>query len=595
MALPINSIIYRKGENMHLRYFQYLDLLVRYLKPQLGKVLFLILLIFSNLVIQLINPQLLKYFIDEESTNDPFYKLISTALFFIAGVLISQFLAAFISYLSEKIGWIATNLLRVDLTRHCLRLDMSFHNTYSPGELIERIDGDVSKLNNFLSQFIIRIFSNFLLLVGIILLLFRESWWIGLATILITSFAFLAIKRVQALAAPHFRAWLQSVANLSSFWEERLSGTEDIGANRAQMHTMASMFLLMRFSAGKQKESYFLSQMLQSTLELFLSLVNAAVFTIGAYLISNRSITIGTMYLIFYYTNLLSTNLSEITTQINDLQTASASIERVYKLYHTESNIQDGYKALLQPGPLTIDFEQVSFNYTNDIPVLVDLSLHIEPGKILGVLGRTGSGKTTLTRLLLRLYDPRAGTIRMNGIDIRDVPLANLRQRIGVMTQDVQLLPSTIRNNISFFDPAITDERILQVLSELGLSEWYKLLPQGLDTEISRESGLSAGEAQLLTLARVFLQDPDIIILDEAFSRLDSTTEQLIEKTIRKLLRNRTAIVVTHNLQTTQWVDNILILKNGRINEYGNREQLMADSRSHFYHLAQLEIGETFQ
>ena len=220
--------------------------------------------------------------------------------------------------------------------------------------------------------------------------------------------------------------------------------------------------------------------------------------------------------------------------------------------------------------------------------VLHNVSFQAPAGKVLGLLGRTGSGKTTITRLLFRLYDPTQGVIRLGDCDLRTVNLRELRRHVGLVTQEVQIFQASLRDNITLFNPLIADAQILQVLRELGLWPWYAAQPQGLDTLLQAGgSGLSAGQAQLLALVRVFLKDPSVVILDEASSRLDPATEQLLERAIDRLLQNRTAIIIAHRLGTVQRADHILILEEGRVAEYGVRTQLATDSSSRFYRLLQ--------
>jgi ABC-type multidrug transport system fused ATPase/permease subunit len=211
----------------------------------------------------------------------------------------------------------------------------------------------------------------------------------------------------------------------------------------------------------------------------------------------------------------------------------------------------------------------------------------------LGILGRTGSGKTTLARLLLRLYDPAQGEIYVGGVRPSTASLAALRQRVTMVTQDVQLFQASIRDNLTFFNPAIGDERITAVLHDLGQGHWLSQQPDALATELAPGgSSLSAGQAQLLAFARVFLTDPGLVILDEASSRLDPATEQLIERALDKLLHNRTGIIIAHHLATVERADEILILENGRILEHGPRLQLAHNPDSHFYHLLQTGLAE---
>ncbi|MCP5095187.1 MAG: ATP-binding cassette domain-containing protein, partial [Chloroflexi bacterium] len=257
--------------------------------------------------------------------------------------------------------------------------------------------------------------------------------------------------------------------------------------------------------------------------------------------------------------------------------------------------ILDGQIDQLPSGALSVQFEQVSFHYEDDeTAVLTNIDFHLVPGKIIGVLGRTGSGKSTLTRLLYRFYDPTAGQIAIGSdhnslINLRDLTQSTLRQRIGMVTQEVQLFHASVRDNLTLFDDQTDDAHIINALNELGLQNWFDQLPNGLDTRLEAGDSLSAGEAQLLALARVFLADPGLVILDEASSRLDPATEHLIEHALDKLLHNRTVIIIAHRLATVQRADEILILANGRIIEHNTRQNLLDDPSSHFYRL--METG----
>jgi ATP-binding cassette subfamily B protein len=231
--------------------------------------------------------------------------------------------------------------------------------------------------------------------------------------------------------------------------------------------------------------------------------------------------------------------------------------------------------------------------------VLHNLSFALKPGTVLGLLGRTGSGKTTLCRLLFRLYDPDEGVICFDcassgaPVDLRALPLSELRCRVGVVTQDIQLFQASVRDNLTLFDPSIPDERIECAVRDLGMGEWLASLPEGLDTKLaSGGGGLSAGEAQLLALARIFLQDPGLVILDEASSRLDPATEAMIEHAVDALIQDRTAIIIAHRLGTVQRADEILILDEGRICEHGPRAQLASEPTSRFYRLLQTGLEE---
>ena len=232
--------------------------------------------------------------------------------------------------------------------------------------------------------------------------------------------------------------------------------------------------------------------------------------------------------------------------------------------------------------------------------VLENISFRLQPGTVLGLLGRTGSGKTTLARLLFRFYDPDRGSVRVATsqnpdrlLDIRELSQKAFHQCIGLVTQDVQLFNASVRDNLTFFNSGVPDDKIWQVIHELGLGEWLKALPLGLDTVLeSGGSGLSAGEAQLLAFVRIFLKDPGLVILDEASSRLDPATERLIERAVTRLVKGRTAIIIAHRLATVLQADEIMVLENGRVLEHGQRELLEHDPGSHFHRLLQTGLEE---
>jgi ATP-binding cassette subfamily B protein len=609
--------------NIPLR--QYWHLLINYLRPQRKRAVLLAALLFGGITMQLLTPQIMRRFIDSVMGGSPLNTLVNLALLFLGVALVQQVFSLGAIYTGENVGWTATNALRADLAEHCLKLDLSFHNAHSPGEMIERLDGDINNLSNFFSQFVVGVVGNAFLLVGILVLLWRENWRIGLALTLFAMLAFFILARFRNLAVPHFAAERQASAELFGFLEERLSGTEDIRANGGRVYVLRLFYERMRTLFRRSLKAAMMINILLNTLWFLFALGTAMTFAIGASLFNATVMTIGAVYIVFQYTAMLEQPIHEIIRQMQDLQKVGAGILRIQELLNTTSKIQPVPAAGYLPAAtihgskaLALQFKQVTFGYrdgagsktngSNGHPpeeatyeiVLQDISFELQPGRVLGLLGRTGSGKTSLTRLLFRFYDPDQGTIRIGldgaGLhDLQSLPLAHLRGQVGMITQNVQLFNASVRDNLTFFDPAVPDEHIWRVIHDLGMQDWFKRLPHGLETVLeSGGSGLSAGEAQLLALMRIFLKDPGLVVLDEASSHLDPATEHLIDQAVDRLVHHppRTAVIVAHRLATVQRADEIMILEGGRIAEHGARLALAGDPHSLYHRLLQTGMEE---
>jgi ATP-binding cassette subfamily B protein len=572
---------------------RYLALLATYLEPQKYKVVWLTLLLLIGIGLQLLNPFLLKYFIDTAIAQGPSLLLVGVGILFILVALTNQGIAVLTAYLSGFVAWTATNQLRTDLVTHCLALDLPFHKARTVGELIERIDGDVDALSNFFSQLVISLFTNGLLLLGILIIFFVLDWRAGLVMSLFSIFAVTVLFYMRRRGIPYWKGQRQASADFFGFLGERLVGTIDLRANGATHYVMRRFYLLLqRIFLINRKAT--VSSIYMGDISLFLFVCgNMLAICIGAYLWSLHIVTVGTIYLMFAITDKLSQPLRQIQIQLQDLQQAEACVQRVEELLHIKPVLLDTGICTLAAGALEIMFDNVSFGYTPEHKVIKELSFHMEPGHVLGLLGRTGSGKTTLSRLLFRLYDVQAGSILLNGIPNQQIRLSDLRRSIGLVTQDIQLFHASVRDNLTFFNPTINDSQIIAALTEIGLAAWYQSLPQGLDTELGPDgAGLSAGESQLLAFTRVFLDDPGLIILDEASSRLDPATEHLIEKAIDTLFAGRTAIVIAHRLSTMRRADEILLLEDGKLAEYGNRAELAQKPTSRFAQLLRTGLEE---
>jgi ATP-binding cassette, subfamily B, bacterial len=578
---------------MNLPLKTYWNLLSQHIRPQRGRFILLLALLFASIGLRVVNPQVMRNFIDSALSGQPLEALTLIALVFIAIAISQQVVSVSVTYLGENVAWTATNALRAELAEHALNLDMPFHNNRTPGELIERIDGDVTEMATFFSQFLLTLVGNGFLLVGILAALFLEDWRVGLGFTVFTILAVLVLNRVKDIAIPHQKARREADARIFGFIEEQLAGTEDIRSSGAVDYSIRRLFQLQAEKLVHDRKAHFKRWIIENSMGIAVTLGTLMAIGSGYWLFVAGLVTVGTVYLFVHYISLLEEPLWAMTHEIESFQTIGACVERLTEFRAIQPTLQEGTIPAIPSGIPALAFERVSFGYNGGEPVLRDLSFQLKPGSVLGLLGRTGSGKTTLARLVFRLYDPLSGAIRLQNIDLRDLRSSAVRANVALVTQDVQLFRASVRDNLTFFDRSIPDERILHTLHELGLEDWLDSLPHGLDTELDAGGrSLSAGEGQLLAFARVFLRDPGLVILDEASSRLDPATEQRLERAIDKLLQGRTAIIIAHRLGTVHRADDIMILEDGQVQEHGNRQQLAADPQSRFYQLLQTGLEE---
>jgi ATP-binding cassette subfamily B protein len=555
-------------------------------------------------VLPLLGPQLMQRFVDGATGGRPVSVLVMLAAAYLAVALAAQGARLFAAWLAARTAWDVSNGLRERLVTHALGLDLAFHVGRTPGELIERVDGDVTAVSEFIVAFLLDLVASVLLLAGTLVLVTSEDLRLGLILAVYVGVVALILVRLKRQAVPSLTAYRESVAQLFGQLEERLAGAEDIRANGAGAH------VLRRFdesSAGVYRANR-RAAVAQARLLLAVyvgsALGTAVLLGLGLVLHRQGALSVGGALALFQYTRLVRDPLERMTDQLQQLQEAQAGAERLIELLEERSVLPSPPEGgvSLPPGPLAVGLDEVSFAYGDDgEEVLRQISLTVARGRSLGLVGRTGSGKTTVARLLLRLSDPTEGAVRLGGVDLRRAAPDDLRRRVAVVTQDVQLFAASVRDNLTLFrsddgddgDPSRRDDdRLTGVLTDLGLGPWLRSLPDGLDTELGPGgTGLSAGEAQLLAFARAFLAEPDLIILDEASSRLDPATEALVERAVDRLLSGRTAVLIAHRLSSLDRVDEVAVLDGGRIVESGARAALVADGRSRFARL--LTTGRT--
>ena len=542
----------------------------------------------------LVVPYVISRYIDSARAGATTSSLVVIALVFAVFALLEPLLRMLETRIATNLAVRGTNRLRAELFEHCLRLDPTFHESHSPGEMIERIDGDVGLLSQFFSSFLVQVATSGLLLVGMVVILLVIDWRVGG---IIAVFALAATATLMLLQRVGERFWKNQrrlSAEQFGLLEEFLGSTEDIRANGATAYAENSYLR----AADATYRAAIKAQLISGGgynfgIFLFAS-GTAAAMAVAASLFTNGAVTLGTVYLIFSYANSLSTPLSQLTQHIGYLQSLGAAVARVGELLAMTTSITEPAKlTAMTTRPPAVNFTNVDFGYGEGENVLHGITFEIPAGKVLGVVGRTGSGKTTLGRLLVRLADPRVGSVKLAGAPLNEISLADLRRSISAVSQDVQIFRGTVRDNVTMFDASVDDEAVIEAVELAGMGDWLTAQPQGLDYLLSPGGrDLSSGQAQLLALARAFLRDPSVVVLDEASSRLDPATEARLEGSVASLLRGRTAMVIAHRLETLDRVDFILVMEAGRVAEFGAPADLLADPKSRFSQLRSIGLTE---
>ena len=549
-----------------------------YLAPHRGRVVVLVLLLLGSIGLQLVIPLILREFIDSALGASVAFGMTTAGIAYLIAGILNQLLDAGASYLGTDVGWAATNRLREDLTSHLFTLDMGFHNETTPGEMIERVDGDVTAIAEFISRFMVRLVAAGVLLAGVVVVCWFENRILGLVITIYVVLVSLLLYRLRRLAVSAAEEERETSARLYGFVEERLAGVDDIRSLGAGRFTMTRFIPVMRDYYTRTNVAWRKRMQVWITANTAFWTGDAVALLVGVWLTINGSITVGTAYLILQYVQLVRRPVEQMTQELQQMQKAAGGIVRVDQLRRLETTVIGGGREL-PPGPLSVEMNDVSFSY-GERRVLDRVSFSLDAGRSLGLLGRTGGGKTTITRLVARLYDPAEGTVMVGGVDLREVEPHSLRKSVGVVTQDVQLFRATVKENLAFFAD-ISDEEILGVLDTAGLGGWVREI--GIDTELGAGGqGLSAGEQQLLAFSRVFLQNPGVVLLDEPSSRLDPVTEALLAGASERLFSGRTVVIVAHRLDTVRTVDEIMVVDEGIILESGGRIALLSDPESRY-------------
>ncbi|MGD9949814.1 MAG: ABC transporter ATP-binding protein [Desulfobulbus sp.] len=480
----------------------------------------------------------------------------------------------------EWIGQSIMHRLRQDLFAHLLTLDLGYFHNQPAGRLVTRLTNDIQNMHEMFTSVMVTLFNDGLKLVGIFWFLFVMNWRLAVVMMAFFPLAVLVTVVFSRFAREKFRAIRSQLAQLNSFLAESLSGVaviQSFGGQERSSANHASLsheYMVRTFGQIKVFGAF------MPLIELMSSAAVALIVWYGGGEVIQRHLTIGELAAFISYMRLFFQPLRELSQKYSIVQSAMASAERIFQTLDTRPAIRitpgdDEKRSLAMVDQGRIEFKEIDFAYQENQPILSGINLSIAPGETVALVGSTGAGKSTLISLLVRFYDPVAGSVLVDGVDVRQLPLAELRRRVGIIMQDIFILPDTVRANI-ILDQRDDQERLGEILTRTGLQSFIDRLPYGLETRIGEGAlNLSLGEKQLLSFVRALYRNPAILVLDEATASIDTESENLLEQAIASGFQGRTSLVIAHRLSTIRRVDRIVLMDHGRIVEQGSHEELM--------------------
>ncbi|WP_188881038.1 ABC transporter ATP-binding protein [Alicyclobacillus cellulosilyticus] len=473
--------------------------------------------------------------------------------------------------------------LRKEVYEKLGRLPLRFYDARPHGDILSRFVNDFDNIANTLQQSITQFIGSAITFVGVVVMMLSISVWMTLATVLTLPLSLLVVRSIAARSQRYFVAQQRTLGALNAHVEEMYTGHPIV---KAFGHEEASIARFKEindelYEAGWKAQ--FVSGIIMPLMNSIGNLGYVLVSVIGGILVTKRAIQIGDVQAFIQYARQFTQPITQISSIANIIQSTIASAERVFELLDEPEETPDPAAGpALRPVRGEVRFEHVHFSYHPDVPLIRDLNLVAEPGQTIAIVGPTGAGKTTLINLLMRFYEVDSGRITIDGIDIRQVPRGELRSLFGMVLQDTWLFHATIRENIAYGRPGAREEEIIAAAVAAHADHFIRTLPDGYDTVLNEEaSNISQGQKQLLTIARAFLADPAILILDEATSNVDSRTEVHIQRAMKRLMQGRTSFIIAHRLSTIQDADLILVMNHGMVVEQGTHQELL--QRGGFY------------
>ena len=554
--------------------------LLRYLKPWYKPIVISLIFSLVGTLLTIIAPDkladLTNNISDGLQTGIDMDLIIKSILIILAIYISANLVTCAASYIMitvmQKLAW----SMRTSISQKINKLPLKFFDKVTVGDVLSRITNDVDTISSALNSSITTLVQAVVQFAGVTIIMFRTSGRLALTAIGSSILGFILMFFIVARSRKYFRQQQQNLGDMNGHVEEMYSGHNIVRAYGATAQSKKEFDRINDNLYNSAWKSQFFSGMLMPLMGFVGSLGYVAVCVVGAALTMEGSISFGTVVAFISYVKLFTNPLSQISQAVNSLMSAGAAGERVFGFLAEEEMPDDsGCTAHIDHVRGKVEFENVRFGYDEDKPIIHDFSADIEPGQKVAIVGYTGAGKTTMVNLLMRFYELWSGQIKIDGVLVSQMRRSDVHAMFGMVLQDTWLFDGTYRENIAYGKPGVTDEQVEAACKLVGLDHYIKTLPKGYDTELNDRSSLSAGQRQLLTIARAMVENAPMIILDEATSSVDTRTEVLVQKAMDRLTRGRTSFVIAHRLSTIRDADLILVMDKGDIVESGTHEQLL--------------------
>ena len=565
--------------------------LLSYLRPHKWYVMGALLALIGDAVTQLVPPYLVKVAIDRYIAQGDLAGVSQIALIYVAALAASFSLEYAQTYMMQMIGQRIMFDMRMQIYGHLQRLDLAFYDRNPVGRLMTRVTTDVDVINDLFTSGVVAAFGDLFMLLGIMITLLWMDFRLALITFSVLPLILVIAQWFRRNVRESYRKVRLRIARINAFLNEHINGMSTVQLFRREEENYGRFELINREHRDANVEQVFYYAVFLPAVEFVAAIATALILWYGGGYVMSGAITLGSLVAFVLYAGRFFRPISDMSEKFNTLQAAMASSERIFQLLDTPVVITNRAEAV-SPKPAAkgqIVFDDVSFAYKNDDYVLRNVSFEVTPGERVGIVGATGAGKSTLISLLLRFYDVTHGRILIDGIDIREMDLAQLRRLFSLVLQDVHLFSGTIAGNIRLGDDTIDEARVRDAARAVHAHRFIEGLPGGYDAPVAeRGATLSVGQKQLLSFARALAFDPAVLILDEATSSVDTETELLIRDALRVLMSGRTTLAIAHRLSTIQDMDKILVFHKGRLREAGSHQQLLA-MRGIYFKLFELQ------